>query len=115
MPWFEFSNSDRQFFVDDADAPAVSAFRWRIEEGVPFTRGRRSRPIEHALGLPRLKGPNTRAFRDGNPLNFSRANYSIVHTDRFADNLSNIDRRIGVGHTSHNRYFVPNPRLRRHY
>src|SRR5438552_16189127 len=78
MPWFEFSNSDKQFFVDDADAPAVSAFRWRIEGGVPFTRGHRSRPIEHALGLPRLKGPDARAFRDGNPLNFSRANYSIV-------------------------------------
>src|SRR5438270_6973069 len=114
MPWFNLCNSDKQFFVDDADVPAISAFGWRSRGGVPYTRGgRRSRAIEYALGLPPLKGTRTRKFLDGNNLNFSRANYSIVYIDRFTDKISNIDNRIGVSSGCYKRYFEPHPRFKR--
>ena len=56
MPWFELHNSDKQFYVDECDAPAVSEFRWRLFDGVPRTRGERSYPIERVMGLPVLRG-----------------------------------------------------------
>ena len=116
MPWFDFSNSDKRFYVDEADAPAVSVHKWRIEWGVPFTRGQKSYPIERILGWPPLKSPGTRAFKDGNPLNYSRGNYFVLRRsveEQFRESPDgNVDRRIGLGPTIHNPHFVGNPRLR---
>ena len=115
MPWFELHNSDKQFYVDECDAPAVSEFRWRLFDGVPRTRGERSYPIERVMGLPVLRGNMARIFRNGDKLDFSRANYStarIPDEKRFRETLGNIDSRIGVGPTPANRYYRSQARKR---
>ena len=116
MPWFELNDSDKRFYVDESDAPAVSKFRWRTYGGVPRTRGEHSIPIERVLGLPVLKGNMVRVFRNGDTLDYSRANYSttrVAGEERFRETLGNIDSRIGVAPTRMNKYYKPEPRRRR--